>query len=444
MKKALVIGLGLSGAAAAGFLLRRGFSVVGVDGNETRLMEYSAFNELKELGLEVYSDSCPLNVADFELVVVSPGVAQSHVLYRASREKGLEVIGEAELAFRHLSGPCVGITGTNGKTTVALLVEHILNAAGIRAKSLGNVGKPLVEYAENPEEGTVVVAELSSYQLETMRSRVFRAGVILNITPDHLDRYGSMREYAAAKCRLQQCIEPSGDFYVHVQTAFDFKDLLREKSFHTFGSSRDAAFWTDKCTAKEGEKVAYILPLSYREIGVHESENALAAWLLVRHFGVSAEQFCRGLETFKKPAHRIEFVKNIGGISYYDDSKGTNVDATIQAVSSMEGQVILIAGGVDKGSSYAPWKEYFRNKVKRIIALGDAAGKMRAELRGEFQVDIVNSMGAAVKLASAYASRGDSILLSPGCASFDMFRDYAHRGEEFKRHVMFEEERKIP
>lgn len=427
MNKVLVIGLGISGIAATRFLLTKGYHVTGVDGNETILNSNPQLHELCGQGLKIVHDSASLDMSGFDLAIVSPGVSPSHPLYQLALKKGVELIGEAELAFRNLHQPCAAITGTNGKTTVTLLTAHILNGAGKKARALGNVGNPLIEYAEHPQADEIVIAELSSYQLETMRTPVFDVGIILNITPDHLDRYRSMEEYAAAKCRLQDCIKKNGIFYAHSRTADDFAHLLKS-SFNTFDR-------TQGCEKQEAENIEYILPLSYRELGMHEIENALAAWVIVRHFGVSGEQFRKGLETFKKPAHRIEFVKSIDGVSYYDDSKGTNVDATIQAVRSMKGPVLLIAGGVDKGGSYVPWKLWFRNRVKRIIAMGQAAGKIHSEMSDEFEVEIVSSLSNAVASAADHAEKGDCVLLSPGCSSFDMFRDYAHRGEEFKRHV---------
>jgi UDP-N-acetylmuramoylalanine--D-glutamate ligase len=442
VKKALIIGLGVSGTSASGYLLRKGVDVTGVDGNEKLLTLNPHLQCLREQGLVVAHDASSLNVEDFDAVIVSPGVPRSHPLYQSALQKGVEVVGEAELAFRNLHQPCAAITGTNGKTTVTLLVAHILNQAGKKARALGNVGNPLIAYAEHPQAEEIIVAELSSYQLETMHARVFDAGIILNVTPDHLDRYRSMDEYAAAKCQLQNCMKENGSFYVHFQAAADYKSLLKGRPYKTFGHAAGSDLWTDKEKIKEAENIEYILPLGYRELGMHESENALAAWALVRQFGVSGAQFYKGLETFKKPAHRIEFVKRIDGVSYYDDSKGTNIDATVQAVGSMGGPVVLIAGGVDKGASYTSWKGFFRNKVKRIIVLGQAAGKIQSELSDEFEVEIVNSLSMAVESAAAYAECGDCVLLSPGCSSFDMFRDYAHRGEEFKRHVDHLEERR--
>lgn len=402
MGKTLVIGLGLSGQSAAEFLLRKGCGVIGVDSNPN----------LKGKGFEVFHDSSPIDMSDIEQVIISPGVSPEHPLYCEALRKGIEVIGEAELAFRHMQQPCVGITGTNGKTTVTLLAEHVFRYSGKKARALGNVGSPLSAYMLDPDPEEIIIAELSSYQLETMQTPVFDAGVILNITPDHLDRYPSMEEYAKAKCRIQNCMKKQASLYVYEKIPLEFGPLLNTP-YRTFG----------------GE-------------GNHDSENAQAVWLLCKEFGISVQQFSAALETFKKPPHRIELVKIIDEITYIDDSKGTNIDAAIRAVESCRGPVILIAGGVDKGASYLPWKQAFKGKVKKIIAIGQAAGKIAHELKDAFAIETAESLEQAVTHADLHAQRGDTVLLSPGCSSFDMFRDYAHRGEEFKRLVNLIEERR--
>lgn len=413
MRKALVIGLGLSGQAAAEFLLRKGYAVIGVDSN-LKALGSPGVKRLEEKGLSPFLDTDVLGVGGIELAVISPGVPASHPLYLQVIAAGAEAIGEAELALRHLDQPCIGITGTNGKTTVTMLVEHVLRGCGKKARALGNVGSPLTSYALSPDPEEILVVELSSYQLETMQTPIFNAGVILNITPDHLDRYNSMDEYAQAKCRLQQCMKNGAPLYIYEQIPHEFGHFLKSP-YQTYAQSQS-----------------------------HESENALAARLLCKEFEISREQFYRTLETFKKPPHRIELVKIIDGISYIDDSKGTNIDAVVRAVDSCEGPVILIAGGVDKGASYQPWKKAFASKVKKIIVIGQAADKIAHELKDVFIVEIAQSLEQAVMNADLFAQRGDSVLLSPGCSSFDMFRDYAHRGEEFKRYVnQIEERRRI-
>lgn len=404
MKRALVLGLGLSGRAAAEFLRSRGCLVVAADRNPCMHEPFS-----------VVSDLSPIDLDGLDLLVLSPGVAPTHPLCQAARQRGIRILGEAELAFQHVQQRAVAITGTNGKTTVALMVQHILACAGLPAKAVGNVGLPLTRYLMQPSAEEILVVELSSYQLETLQSARFEAGVILNITPDHLDRYGNMEAYAAAKCRLEALMLPQAPLYVHESVIREYGHLLRR--------------------AKPLTKLATFLPLRYRTLGIHERINAVAAWALVQRFGVDAVQFCEALATFCKPAHRIQFVRVREGVSFFDDSKGTNVDAVIQAVHSMSGPVVLIAGGVDKGASFMAWRDAFAQKVKCLILLGEAKEKMARELQDVFCVERVDTLQQAVDCAVQRAQVGDQVLLSPGCASFDMFRDYVHRGEEFKRIV---------
>jgi len=440
MQRALVIGLGISGLAAVELLLRDGYRVVAVDRRSAELAKTEAVKRLTELGMDLQEEGEVCDIGDFDTIVVSPGVPSDHPLYKEACARGIETIGEAQLALRRARQPCIGITGTNGKTTVTYLVEHILNSTGKKAKAVGNVGHSLAAYFLSPNPEEIIVAELSSYQLETLHAPVFDAGIILNITPDHLDRYPGMHEYARAKCRLQLCMKAGGSFYVHAAVTRDFGDLLPRERLLTFGSDPEALYYTDCQHAEkrgsDGVKLEYALPTPFHGLGLHDSENALAAWLLVQPFHVSAESFLQALGTFRKPAHRIEHVANINGVDYYDDSKGTNIDAVIKAVDAMKGQVILLAGGVDKGASYGLWKVPFAGKVRRIIAFGQAREKIAEETSLFCEVEIVRDLDHAVERASSIALQGESVLLSPGCSSFDMFRDYAHRGEEFRRLVL--------
>lgn len=388
MKKVLVIGLGKSGLSALQLLNEQGKEGIGYD--------------------DAHAHNPDIDWVQIGQVVVSPGVPPEHPLYQKALSLQIEVIGEAELALRSVKQSAVAITGTNGKTTVTLLTEHILKKAGIPARAVGNVGEPLSMMRGSPEE--VLVVELSSFQIETLRARVFDAAVLLNITPDHLDRYSDMRAYARAKCALEQCLKEGAPFFVQDGVLQEYGDLF---------------------TQPKKQMPVLTLP----DMPRHDRENALAAYALCRCFGVSEAPFLHALSTFQKPAHRIEFVSEIDGICYYDDSKGTNIDAVIQAVHAMRGAVILIVGGVDKGASYLPWAHSFKGRVKQILALGQAARKIAEELEPFFALQVVSSLREAVERARQIAVSGDAVLLSPGCSSYDMFRDYVQRGEEFKRYV---------
>jgi len=422
--KTLVIGLGKSGRAAYNLLVKDGHTVIGTDDN---------IDHLKKLASEGILVQADPRVEEFDLVVLSPGIPPTNRCYAKALELGKEITGEAELALGRLHQPCIAITGTNGKTTVTLLTEHILRSSGLKARALGNVGTPLASYEGEPQE--IMVVELSSFQLELMKTPVVDVGIILNITPDHLDRYPGVDEYAKAKCRLQDLMKGPGNFWVHQTVVKEYGSLLNS-NYQTYGSDHQCNRWTDKTALRVGEKIETILPIRYRSLGGHESENVLAAWILCRKFGIGSAAFLAGLETFKKPAHRIEFVAMLDGVDYFNDSKGTNIDATMKAVEAMTKDVVLIAGGVDKGSSYMPWKKSFRGKVKQVLAIGQAAAKIAAELRPEFDVEIVASLQEAVECARQQAKEGMSVLLSPGCSSYDMFKDYAHRGDEFKKFVL--------
>jgi UDP-N-acetylmuramoylalanine--D-glutamate ligase len=435
-KKVLVIGLGISGRSAVQFLLKRSALVSGVDQNRDLLANNTELASLREKGLKTYHASDAFEL-DFDLVLVSPGVPQTDNFYAAAKKAGIEIIGEVELACRFITGKMVGITGTNGKTTVTMLVEHVLNESGFPAHALGNSGVAITsEEAEKAiSANEIVVAELSSFQLETMHRRVLDAAVVLNVTPDHLDRYASIEDYAAAKIHIADCIKQGGEVFVEDICYQQYKHLMRQKTVKRYGYAPDCEIWTDTKSIFLGKTAICPVPQNYSNKKSHDLENLMAAFALCHVLGVSSAQFQKGIATFKKPAHRIEFVKTHNGITYYDDSKGTNIDAVIRAVETMPSGVILIAGGVDKGAAYTPWISAFANKVKLICAIGQAAPKIQKDLSQAIPVHMCNDLQHAVVHATGQAQNGDIVLLSPGCSSFDMFRDYAHRGEEFKRIV---------
>jgi len=447
VKRALVVGLGISGLAASELLIRDGYEVIGVDKRSETLKLLPEVQRLAALGLHIQSENS-IDLANYQMMIVSPGIPPTHFLYQEASKRGIEILGEAQFALRRTRQPCIGITGTNGKTTATLLIEHILRSAGKKAKALGNIGQSLTSYFLNPDPDEIIVAELSSYQLETLHAPVIDAGIILNITPDHLDRYSNIAEYARAKCRIQLSLKPNSTFYVHANVLREYRDMLLPDRLSTFGFDREALFYVDGFRAEKRGKsepqIAYELPASLRgKWSIHDCENASAAWLLTQSFGVTIEQFIQALVSFNKPSHRIEHVANISGVDYYDDSKGTNIDAVIKAVNAMKGQVVLIAGGVDKGTSYEAWRNVFLGKVKKILAIGEARNKIAQETSSFCEVEIVDRLEEAVIKAAACAQEGECVLLSPGCASYDMFHDYAHRGEEFKRFVRNIQKEKI-
>jgi UDP-N-acetylmuramoylalanine--D-glutamate ligase len=407
-KKILIVGLGVSGKSATQFLLKRGAHVVGYDAKCAKRIEDQEIIHLKSKGLQVAQDLESIKVEDFDLVVVSPGIPPTHPLYLSAQKQGIEMIGEIELAARSIHHHCIGITGSNGKTTVTTLVTHVLNSSGICAKSLGNVGTPLTSEIDSYDsQDAIFVIELSSFQLETLNSRILNYAIILNLTPNHLDRHLTMEAYASAKSRIKNCLKDGGKFFTDSHTSKKFSSLIG--NCHIYDRDID--------------------------VNNYDETNQAAAFALCEPLGITKSQFLTALKTYHKPPHRLEFVDKIDDIHYYDDSKATSIDAVLKAVSTLQGNVILIAGGLDKGAPYTPWISAFAGKVKTIFAIGEAAPKIVRDMDQKVPVIVCHSLADAVLCSSKEAKPGDNILLSPGCASYDMFRDYKHRGEEFKRLV---------
>lgn len=437
-RKVLVIGLGISGRSAVKFLLGKGANVIGFDRDRELLLNHPEIAALRALGLITENEYSLIKVSQFGLVVVSPGIPQNDYLYTEARNLGIETIGEIELACRYITQPVLGITGTNGKTTVTLLVTHILQKSGKPARALGNMGVPLTSEILIDKlitKNEILVVELSSFQLETIQSPVIDAAVILNITPDHLDRYANMEAYAIAKIRIKNCLKDNGKLFIEENAFEEFGHLLERAQVQRYGYSSDCDFHLSENSLCYKNNIEFKFPEQYQKKRNHDLENLVASYALCREMGVTSDEFLAALSSFHKPAHRIQFVRNANGISFYDDSKGTNIDAVIRAVESLEGEIILIAGGVDKGASYEPWIAAFAGKVKCICAIGQASRKMQRELSHKVPVLLFESLNAAVKHATSQAKPGSNVLLSPGCSSFDMFRDYAHRGEEFTKIV---------
>lgn len=418
MKKILVIGFGKSGKAAAEFLLKQNKKVIAVDQKSLEIAKNPEVQELLKNGLQLLPDLIEkIDFSEIGQVILSPGVIPSHPLAKEAQKRKIEIIGEIELGFRHLKNPAIGVTGTNGKTTVTLLCAHILNYAGMKATLLGNMGTPLTSFAGKSDE--ILVVELSSFQLETLRQKCLDAAVVLNITPDHLDRYPTLIQYAGAKLRIRDVMKEEGKLFISKSVSEKF---LPDEKYPLYDDVSDL----------EGKR--FLAPLISGKIAINR-ENALAAFRLCSHFGVKPKTFMEALKTFKAPPHRIEYVAEINEISFYNDSKATNVESVIHAVKTLSGPIILIAGGLDKGTPFSPWIQTFKGKVKRVYVIGIAAKKIKQELESSFEVIHADSLFDAVQKAYKSAARKDQILLSPGCASFDSFRNYEHRGEEFKRCV---------
>lgn len=402
--KTVLLGLGISGRACIDYLRGRGDTILGVD---------SALPHIE--GVPVISDREIPQLEGIDLVVKSPGIPYTHPWAQEAQLLGIPIVGEIDLALAELSkrGKTVlGITGSNGKTTTTLLAAHLLRLSGKKAIATGNVGVPLIAQIEADYDTFVV--ELSSFQLEQIvQNPLLEGALILNITPNHLDRHPTFEAYREAKLRIATCLKERARLYVTEQVIQTCGSFLPRQSM---------------------KKVETIFSLGYRDrcyhLFPHDLENASAALALT---GVSLETLEEGIATFVRPPHRLEFVRDVAGICYINDSKATSVDAVIKAVQALKGPIILIAGGVDKGGEFRDWIPHFRGKVLRILALGEAAERIKRELEVEMRVDKVSSLEEGVRLAGA--STGDTVLLSPGCSSYDMFKDYQHRGEIFRKIV---------
>jgi len=431
--RTFVYGLGLSGRAAARFLLKRDCPVRAFDSKWNQLQYSLEVQSLLSQGMEV-NDS----LEGINRFVLSPGIPLTDPLCLQAAKRGIPIIGEVELALSEVKVPVIGITGTNGKTTTTLLVEHILKGCGIKALALGNVGTPLCDGVDTPGL-EMIVLELSSYQLETMNQQSLDAGAILNITPDHLDRYGTMANYAAAKCRIFRCLKLGAKCLIERETADSFSDIIdsqRVIRYSLGGESVPSELRTDGEQIFYQERIETILPKPYRGGKGHDVKNFLAAYYLCRLVGISSEKIVQASEGFAKPPHRLEWVKNLRGCDFVNDSKGTNVEAVISAVESFDRPILLLAGGRGKKAPYTSWIKPFTGKVRGVYAFGESKENIKADLASSgIGVECCESMEVALQKATCVATGGEVILLSPGCASFDQFRNYEHRGEEFKRLV---------
>ena len=436
-KRALVIGARRTGASAARYLARRGASVRLCDKSSR---EFDA--ERKRLAGEAIEwclgrDDAAL-VDGVDLVVPSPGVPRDHSLLRAASARGAAIVAEIELAFRGLDVPVYAITGTNGKSTTTELLGLMLRKAGRRPFVGGNLGTPLVEAVDADVD--CAVAEISSFQLEWVEEFRPTIGVFLNLTDDHLDRYRSLDEYGEAKLAL-----------FRAQTAEDWAILSRDDAWVwsrreqvpgrviSFGVDaveygtfpRDGTIVVRLPESGKANELVFAMASS-RLRGVHNVENVMAASTAALAAGVEPAAVQAAIDEFAGLPHRLELVREHRGVSYVDDSKGTNVGAVVKSLASIPSPVILLAGGVDKGGSYTPLRKLVRERVKRLVLFGEARDKIRAELGAETDTIVVTTFEDAVAQAAAAARAGDTVLLSPACSSFDMFRDYAERGARFR------------
>lgn len=445
-KKIVVVGLGKSGMAAARFCAKRGASVIATDikGESELLDPVAALNGLDIKFVLGRHDKEDFLSADY--IVVSPGVPTSIKEIVAAREKGAVVIGEMELAVQEISCPIIAITGTNGKTTTTTLIGHLLKSAGLKVCVAGNIGTPLVDVIDVANSSDYVVLEASSFQIETAPSLKPHIGILLNITPDHLDHHQDFEEYATFKVSLIKRVREDGfGIYNAADDAVANRVLVTKTRIVPFDATgrmykvfgKGPFGWYHAGELKVRIKTAvnrYDLSKVSLE-GAHNRENMLASLVACELCGVDASILESALISFKGLPHRTELIGEHNGVRYYDDSKGTNIGATISAIRGFAEPVVLIAGGLSKGVNFEPLIQHIKKHVKCAVLIGEAAPSMQVIFKDVTEVKMASSMKEAVSIASSVASPGDVVLLSPACASFDMFRDYAHRGEEFVAEV---------
>ena len=439
-KRVLVVGLGKSGVASALFLKAHGARVT-VSDTKTGDELHSEIPVLLDHGITVETGGHgERTFRGQDLIVVSPGIPLDAPALVQARALGGSVIGEIELAARFLRGPIVAITGSNGKTTTTTLTGEIMTAGGLPALVGGNIGTPAIALAERATAESVIVLEVSSFQLETIHSFRPKVAVILNVTPDHLDRHRTFEAYVDAKARI-----------LENQQSTDLAVLNADDPTCVAMAARTKAqvFWFSR--RKEVQQGAWVLDgnilfrdgAEQREImlvseiplkGAHNLENVLAAVCAGALMACAPEKIRQAVREFKAVEHRLEYVATIRGVDYYNDSKATNVDATIKALESFPANIHLIVGGKDKGSDYTLLNDLLRQRGKRVYTIGAAAAKIESQIKG---VEIVHAdtLENALRKANAVAEPGDVVLLAPACASFDQFKNYEQRGQVFKEIV---------
>ncbi len=440
-KNILVIGLGKTGIATARFAAERGAAVTVTDEKpEADLRE--ALGALAGLPLRVFAGGTDSAlVAGRDLVVPSPGVPPFNPLIREAERRGIPVVSETELAFRFLQVPVIAITGTNGKTTVTTLVGHILAKAGKRAFVGGNIGSPLIGYVGGPQDDDWAVLELSSFQLQRIETFRARVAVLLNTAPDHLDYHADYAEYRRAKERIFENQQPGDLAVLNADEPGSAALAGRLKARVAFFSSTGVpdegmGLRGGEIVCRTGGREAESYPLSMIRIpGRHNAENVMAAVMAARYAGCAPGAIAEAVGSFRGLAHRIEFAGEKGGVAFYDDSKGTNVSAVARALEAFEKPVILLLGGRDKNGDFETLEPLVRRRVKEMVLFGEARGRIGERIGGLVKTQMADTLSEAVHTAYADAAPGDVVLLSPGCASFDEFRSYAHRGDVFKETV---------
>ncbi|HMS32789.1 MAG TPA: UDP-N-acetylmuramoyl-L-alanine--D-glutamate ligase [Ignavibacteria bacterium] len=446
-----VLGAGRSGIAAAKLLKRNGAEVFLSDGSDKDKLKFLDEEVLRKEGIEyeigVHSD----RIYESDIFIKSPGIPPENQVIQNAVKLNKKIYSEIEMAYRFCKSPVIAITGTNGKTTTTVLTGEIFKNAGNDTKVCGNVGLAFSEVLSDTDENSIVILEVSSYQLEDTEEFRPRVSVLMNITPDHIDWHGSFDNYLKAKIKITK--NQTGDDLAVInyddeilrsslkgtpvrKAYFSIRENLIEKN----DSSIETGSYTDNGKIIYFDKAKNIAEeiMETREINIrgnHNLYNSLAAVISARSFEIKKEIIRDTLKSFQGVEHRIEFVRELDGVSYYNDSKATNIDSLIVAIESFEKNIILILGGREKGNDYSAVDKLVRERVKEIFAVGEAREKIYDHFNNRIKVTMVSSFEEAVISARESGRRGDIVLLSPACKSFDMFESFEHRGKEFKRIV---------
>ncbi len=428
-KNVAVLGAGLSGTAAALLLVAEGAKVAVLDSaDETKLLK-STIENLRAHGVRVTcGPAAETETSSFDLVVLSPGIDPDSRLAQNFSSRNIETIGELELGWRACRIPVIAITGTNGKTTTTELVAQMLNACGQRTIACGNIGEPLCEVVREQNEFDVLTVEVSSFQLETIRTFRPSISLWLNFAPDHLDRYASVAEYRAAKLHIFE-YQTADD--VAIVNANEDLPLIAARKL-TFSAYTDRADFrlAGGAIVYQNEPVLRLAETKLR--GLHNIENLMAALAVGRTRGLSFAAMAPSLSAYEPQPHRCEFIREVGGVGYVNDSKATNLDAVEKALLAQTKPVILVAGGKDKGFTFDSLKPLIAEKVRAVVLIGEMAERISRDWSGTVPCEIADSLADAVERAHALARPGETVLFSPGTSSFDMFKSYADRGDQFR------------
>jgi UDP-N-acetylmuramoylalanine--D-glutamate ligase len=417
--RAVVFGLGISGISACSYLLRQGYSVIACDDNPAKtLPETIAGCMVRASSSDVMQ---MLAKEKISLFCTSPGIPPTNPLLTLAASLGIDIVVDVELAFRSCNKLCLGITGSNGKTTVTSLVEHILQENGKDAKAVGNIEVPILDAMHHD----ILVVELSSFQLKRIKTAALSGACVLNITPNHLNVHPTFEDYFEAKMHIKDLVKTES-MYVH--------ESLSAHATRTYGYTEEAHVYSNGNEIVRFGKKEIVLPKPLQGIFTHDVANFLAAYALCRDVGISPEGCVSAFDSFQKPPHRIQFISTIRGVSYYDDSKATSIDAVMKALEAVPGPILLIAGGVHKGEAYTEWLS-MKNKIHAIFAIGQAANLIQDDLGKEIPVTCCTNLEDATLSAVAVAKGGESVLLSPGCSSYDMYNNYKERGVHFQQIV---------